>query len=160
MFFEVQGKIIFDPIDKTKKHELQSKWKKTAMITLECDIDAYYADFIKKRYNLILNPALRGPHVTVINDRVDTPELLQAYNEVKEKYNNTIVNFKYYTDVRSDGNHWWLPVQSEEIVKIRNEANLGKSFYSSHLSIGRADHPLMKPHSEYILDLIRKGLIT
>ncbi len=159
MFFETEGIIIFDPIDKTKKHQAQSSWKKTAMIVLDCDIYSYYSWFINRRYNIILNPPLRGSHVTVINDRIDTEELIESYLKTKEKYDQTLVKFRYYPDVRSDGVHWWLPVQSDQMLAIREEAKLGKSFYSPHLSIGRADHPIMKPHSEYILDLIRKGLI-
>lgn len=160
MFLKSFGKIEFDPIDKTKKHVNQSSWKKTAIIQLDCDISDYYSWFIKKRYNLVLNKTLRGPHFTVINDRVDSDELVDRYIECRDKWNNKEVEFEYSVDFRSDGVHWWLPVQSEQAQQIRDEATLGEPFFGFHLTIGNAVQPLMEKHSEYILDLIRKGRIS
>jgi len=160
MYFETEGIIIFDPEDVTKKHKLQSSWKKTAMIILDCDISQYYSWFLKKRYNIILNPSLRGPHVTIINDKIDTNEKKKLYENIKNKYHGTKIKFKYNSDIRSDGNHWWLPIESNQGLLIREEGRLGKPFIGFHLSIGRADHPLMISHSHYILQLIKKGLIT
>jgi hypothetical protein len=42
--------------------------EKMAMILLDGDVTEYYAWFIQKRYNLILNKPLRGAHISFIND--------------------------------------------------------------------------------------------
>ena len=62
------GKIEFEPEDKTKKHQGQSSWKKIAMVLLDGDICEYYAWFIMRRYNLVLNKPIRGAHISFIND--------------------------------------------------------------------------------------------
>ena len=49
---ELIGKIEFDPVNVTKKHNKQASWKKTAMIKFDCDIWEYYSWFLKKRFNL------------------------------------------------------------------------------------------------------------
>ena len=62
------GRIEFEPENVTKKQNLQASWKHVAMVLFDGDITDYYAWFIKKRYNLILNKPLRGGHVSFIND--------------------------------------------------------------------------------------------
>ena len=67
-----EGTIVFDPIDRTAKHKKQSGWKKVAMVVIdgeiakdkriEGDTSEYYAWFLKKRYNIMLNSPLRGTH--------------------------------------------------------------------------------------------------
>ena len=76
--FEIKGKIVFDPINVTKKHNDQSTWKKVAIVKFDCDIYAYYSWFLQKRFNLFLNKPLRGTHLTFINDIVDDDVYLKA----------------------------------------------------------------------------------
>ena len=45
---QVTGKILFDPKDRTKKHNSQSEWKRMAMVTFGDDMTEYYSWFIKK----------------------------------------------------------------------------------------------------------------
>ena len=35
---KIKAKIVFDPVDKTKKHKSQSTWKRMAMIMIEDEI--------------------------------------------------------------------------------------------------------------------------
>ena len=53
-YIKTHGKIIFDPLDLTKKHKNQSDWKRMSIISINDDACDYYAWFIKKRYNLVL----------------------------------------------------------------------------------------------------------
>jgi len=59
--FEIIGKIEFDPVNVTKKHDKQSSWKKVAMVRFQNNDDtyAYYSWFLKKRFNLVLNKPIR-----------------------------------------------------------------------------------------------------
>jgi len=68
---EYSGKILFEPENKTKKHLAQASWKKVAMVMFEGDIAEYYAWFLKRRFNIELNPPQRGAHITFINDSID-----------------------------------------------------------------------------------------
>ena len=54
MIKSFKAKIVFDPIDKTKKHKDQSSWKNVAICKTYDDIDLYYSWFIFKRFNLIV----------------------------------------------------------------------------------------------------------
>ncbi len=147
--FTVKGKIVFDPIDRTKKHIAQSSWKKSAIIMLECDTSDYYSWFIRKRFGLLLNRPLRGTHFTVINDKVITEEGIKYYEEAKEKWDGKMVELTYKPDYRTDDKHYWFRVYSEESIKIRNEAGLGKPHFGFHLTVGLVDEKRIK-ESEYI----------
>lgn len=152
--FKLSGKITFDPVDLTKKHVKQSAWKKTAVVLIDNkDFYKYYSWFVKKRYNLELQPPQRGLHFTIINDKVPN----EKYQQAKKLYNGTVVDFEYAVDPRSDGNHWWLGVRSEDAENIRIASGLEpKPFWGFHLTIGRADGELRLQHSNYILNLIKK----
>jgi hypothetical protein len=179
----IEGRIYFDPNDVTKKHESQSTWKKMALISIKGDLSKYYAWFIKKRFNLDLTDPLRGAHISFINDRAT--DMNGKWEEVKKKYHKKKI--KIVLDIRphatksnsynQDGGHWWLIVPHDErgeLQSIRNELGLDKPFFGMHMTIGkavdkRADVKLDSQgtnakkmnvaHSDYILDLIDKGLI-
>jgi hypothetical protein len=154
------GKISFDPVHYTKKHNAQGSWKKTAMITVNDDMAAYYSWYVQRRYGLKLNPPLRGTHVTFINDRITSPYLLDKYEMCKDKYEGKIIEFTYDTDVRTNAEHWWLKVNSNDMLYIRDEIGIGKPFFGLHLTIGIVpkDDIVRKKHSEYIHGLIREGM--
>ena len=107
MVFKVRGILDFSPEDKTKKHASQASWKKVAMIRTNCELDRYYAWFLKKRFNLELVRNLRGTHVTFINDRMDA----QTFNQFTDLFDGKEIDFYVETEPRSNGEHWWLRVQ-------------------------------------------------
>lgn len=164
------GKIGFEPENKTNKHNNQSSWKKIAMVFIDGDVTDYYAWFIKKRYNLILNKPLRGAHVSFINDSMkdltkngqksfDEVEVL--WETVKQKWNNKEIPIVLDLNVKTNDEHWWLNIPHDErglLQSIRDELGLGKPFYGMHMSIGYANDKNIE-HSKYIHDLIKKGFI-
>jgi len=100
----VSGYIYFDPEDVTNKHERQAKWKKMAMVMIDkphninSGWSKYYAWFFKKK-GLILNPPLRGAHVTFIDDAFklikgeDNRAKAKLWERIKRKYNGKKVSF-------------------------------------------------------------------
>jgi hypothetical protein len=161
--FESYGTIIFDPDNKTKKHDRQSSWKKVALVELDSDIPLknnevysdlsdYYAWFIKRRFNLKLNKPLRGSHITIINDRIgDHNSSLESYEQTKELFNNKRIDFSYNVTPRTDGKHWWLRVFIPQAEAIRTVAGFKEiPYFGFHLTLGEATH-LNLEHSEYIL---------
>jgi hypothetical protein len=147
--FQIRGKIVFDPINVTKKHNSQSTWKKVAIVKFDCDIYSYYSWFLQKRFNLNLNKPLRGTHLTFINDIVDDDIYLQARDmfdgkEIVVEYDPTIIR-------SNKVGHWWLRAQSDDAQNIRNVMGLGNPYFGYHITIGLATH-LQLEHSKYITE--------
>jgi hypothetical protein len=164
------GKIVFDPEERTRKHQLQSSWKKIAMIVFDGDITDYYAWYVNKRYNLELNKPLRGAHISFVNDSIrDINGGLESvshretmWNDVKRKWNGKYIDVILDVSARTDSKHWWLNVPIEcqdELMSIRGECGLGKPYWSLHMSIGYANERNID-HSDYIHRMIKLGLIT
>lgn len=166
----LKGKILFDPVNKTKKHDKQSSWKKIVLIEFESEfynngICDYYAWFIKKRYSINLNSPLRKAHVSLINDSIkDIGDDIDKWDEFKRKYNNKEIEIRLNNDPRTDSNdsnstgHWWLRICKEsekKLISIRNEIGLGKPFYPFHMTIGHANEKNIE-QSKYIHRLIKK----
>lgn len=161
-----KGKIVFDPKDWTAKHKKQTSWKKIAMVMFDGDICDYYAWFIKKRYGIILNTPLRGPHISFINDHIrdlnggfynpkncgTEKERHHMWEQLKKKYHNTEIDIVVSSNIETNGEHWWLRIEHEhreELYNIRSQVglpkpNLGKNKDGTlrplgiHLSIGYA----------------------
>ncbi len=166
----VTGRIVFEPDNFTKKHNLQASWKHIGMVLFDGDITEYYAWFIKKRYNLILNKPLRGGHVSFINDSFNDmslngvrsmEEVKTLWGQVKKKWDGREIEIVLDVEPRTDDLHWWLPVSHEhrdELYGVRTELGLGKPFWGLHMTIGYANEKWL-PHSKYIHRLIKNKLI-
>ena len=122
-YITYKGIIHFDPVNKTKKHESQANWKRMAMVIFDGEISEYYAWFLKKRYNLVLNKPLRGSHISFINDSINDickglkcseNEAIQAWDNLREKWDGKEIEIVLDLDMRSDITHWWLIVSQEE----------------------------------------------
>ncbi len=149
---ELIGKIEFDPINVTKKHNKQASWKKTAMVKFDCDIWEYYSWFLKKRFNLYLNKPLRGTHLTIINDKFD-PETEYLYDQGRQLFHGKEIRIQYDpTLIRAnDKGHWWINADSDDAKNIRSVMGLTPDpYFGFHITIGLATH-LQLDHSKYIL---------
>ena len=164
------GTISFQIEDKTKKHLNQASWKKIAMVLIDGDICEYYAWFIQRRYNLVLNKPLRGAHVSFINDsmrdltqngKMSEADAITKWEEVKKKWNGKKIDIVLDLDPKTDDRTWWLNIPHDEregLQAIRSELGLGKPFFGMHMSIGYANEKNIE-HSVYIHELIKKGFI-
>lgn len=150
---QIVGKIDFLPTNKTKKHNFQHSWKKTAMIKTNCDLEHYYSWFIKKRYNLTLNQTIRGSHVSFINDKFEDRNRWNDYSKIFHEKN---ITFYYDPSPVSNGKHWWLRVFSPDANSIRQVIGLNpQPYYPFHLSIGYANEKNID-HSNYILRQMKR----
>lgn len=147
--FEIKGKIVFSPINVTKKHDSQAVWKKVAIVKFDCDIYAYYSWFLQKRFNLFLNKPLRGTHLTFINDIIDD----DVYLQVKDLFDGKEVTIDYDPSLirSSKRGHWWLKANSLDCQNIRTAMGLGEPYFGYHITVGLATH-LQLEHSKYITD--------
>jgi hypothetical protein len=157
----VEGKIMFDVSDETTKHKNQSSWKRIAMVFIQGDLCPYYAWFIERRFNLVLNKPLRGAHISFINDSIkeisnngqlSNAEVNKLWGEVKKRWDSKKITISLDVDPETDGKHWWLRVSHNErelLHGIRAELGLGRPFFGLHMTIGYANE-LNENHSEYI----------
>lgn len=155
----LEGKIIFDPMDRTNKHMKQSSWKRIAMVKLDGDICDLYTWFIERRYNLKLNKPLRGAHISFINDSI---KKLGDYDDkwryLKEKWDGKTISITLSVDPNiGPTGHWWLTIPEEyrkELHSIRKEVGLGRPYYGLHMSIGYSNEKNIE-QSKYIDRLIK-----
>jgi hypothetical protein len=164
------GKIVFEPVNYTKKHNMQASWKRIAMVFFDGDVTEYYAWFLKKRYNLELNKPLRGPHISFINDslrdmsnngQISLDEVDKRWNLAKNKWDGKKIPIMLGLEPRTNDKHWWLNIPYEYRDKlniIRNDVGLGKPNFGFHMSLGYANDKNIQ-HSKYIHTLIKTGLI-
>ena len=153
---KVGGILDFNPTDRTKKHISQSAWKRVALIKTKCELDNYYAWFLKKRFNLELSKNLRGSHVTIINDKIR----YQDFERGSEVFHRKPIDFFYNPkDIRSNGKHWWISVSCPDAESIRESMGLDKiQYFGFHLTIGYANEK-NEAHSQYILNqILRFGI--
>ena len=164
------GKIAFEIENKTKKHTNQASWKKMGMVFMDGDITDYYAWFINRRYNLILNKPLRGAHVSFINDSIKDmslngqrtiQEVDDLWETVKTKWGGQEIPIVIDLNPQSDLIHWWFNIPHDKRILlqgIRTELGLGKPFWGMHMSIGYANSK-NEEHSKYIAEGIKEGFI-
>lgn len=156
MVTQLTGKLDFFPDVITKKHDKQASWKRVAMIRTSCDVDDYYAWFLKKRFNLTLNPSIRGAHVTIINDKMD----FDMFEEAAGIFHGKDIDFYVELEPRSNGEHWWLRVHCPDGENIRQALGLSPQPYSPfHLTLGYANERNIA-HSEYILEQCKRFELT
>jgi hypothetical protein len=141
-----------------------------AMVFMDGDITDYYAWFINKRYNLVLNKPLRGAHISFIHDSMKdlsvngtktTEQIEETWEAVKTKWDNQIIPITIDLNPRTDDRTWWFNIPHEErtlLQGIREELGLGRPFWGMHMSIGYANEKNID-HSVYIHTLIKKGFI-
>jgi len=165
------GKIGFEPENKTKKHNAQSLWKRMALVYLQGEITEYYAWFINRRYNLVLNKPLRGAHISFINDSLrdlslngtrTIEEIDMVWDQCKKRWDGKEIPVVLDLSPRSDSTHWWLNIPNDErqlLQEIRTEIGLGRPYFGMHMSIGYARPGIYEEHSKYIHNCIKSGLI-
>lgn len=153
----IKGKIVFDPDNVTRKHSRQADWKRVAMVKFDGDMAEYYAWFIGRRYGLTLNRPLRGAHVTFVNDSIkEIKGGERKWEEVRAKWDGKEIDVIINTDVRTNGEHWWMKAdQTPEFWQIREELGLGRPFWGLHMTIGYSNSKNIE-HSEYIHKLVKK----
>lgn len=151
--FEIKGKIEFDPINVSRKHNAQSSWKRTAMVRFDCEMFLYYAWFLERRFGLKLNQPLRGTHITIISDIIDD----NIYRQARDIFNKSEIKIQYDpTIIRSNGTHWWMKAHCDDGRNIRSAMGLTPDpYFGFHLTIGLANERNLD-HSKYIIDVCKK----
>lgn len=123
------GKVVYSP---SVKDKCDPTW-----VILQCDKDIinYYKWFLTKK-GVKLDALLWGSHISVIRggsyDKIDT-------NYIKHwKYNDGLDIKFNYGDLVTNGTHWWLEVQSDELEEMRKNLGLQPHpDFGFHITIGK-----------------------
>lgn len=77
----------------------------------------------------ICNPIAKC-HISIV--RGEAPKISGLWDALVGRK----VSFRYSPEVRTNGKHWWLPIECPEIESIRAELGLPTSKVPLHLTIG------------------------
>lgn len=127
----------YDPLPKKGKPDKMFKpWWMIGVTS--CDVAEYYSWFLRKRTGIVLMQPAWGAHISVV--RGEVPERQDLW----KKYHGATVTANIDPDIKTNGKHWWLRVECEDMKDIREELGLyrhGALRYESghigiHLTIG------------------------
>ena len=110
----------------------------------------------RKHFGLKLQLPAWGTHISVVRGE---PIDKKKWEHYKELYNNKLVEFEYDISPRTSGKHWWLRVNCQELLDLRELMGYKRDpKYTLHFTLG-SPHPLFEEKSEYLHSLYLKGFI-
>lgn len=163
---DIRGRILFEPENKTKKHESQATWKRMAMVMIDGDISAYYSWFLWKRYAIKLNPPLRGSHVSFINDSIQDMqrglnktliETEKIWTQTKAKWDGKELELTLSIIPHYGAQHWWLILPHDKrsgLHDIRAELGLKPPYFGLHMTLGYVNEKYVE-HNKYIQEILK-----
>lgn len=116
-----------------------------AQVYMECvdkQIAAYYRSLVPRYINL--NPPRYAPHITIVRNEPLKDVTNWAY------YNDQEFEFTYSGSIEHNDTYWWLPVECNIAIEIRNSLKLAEKPHwknGFHLTIGNTKsttHPLKR----------------
>ncbi|GIP48772.1 MULTISPECIES: hypothetical protein [Paenibacillus] len=106
----------------------------------ECpkDIMNYYGHWVYRTHHMKLNKPKFGSHISIIRgEDVDPERKIRFWG----KYAHQPLTFAYSNEMGHNAEHYWLPVCSREMERLRTELGLPKDPpFGFHLTLGRIPH--------------------
>lgn len=134
MFVKSVGKLRYSPQLLGADSVSESWW---LVVDCDPDIGAYYRALYRLQHHdcrKLLRPAWRE-HISVI--RNEEPPEDRKY--LWKKYDGQQVEFTFRQGVRTEGFYFWLDVDCDEVLNIREELGLPRDpEFPLHLTIGNA----------------------
>jgi hypothetical protein len=109
------------------------------MTLLTCEeLGRYYLEQCRYAYRFsslrILRPAW-GSHITIV--RGEEPPDRALWQRIREKVETKELVFSYCPIIRTNGKHFWLDVELDEALDLRERLGLPRSpAYPLHLTVG------------------------
>lgn len=155
----LEGQLIFDPPNVSRKHSRQGAWKAVAVLAFPGEDALYYSWFIRRRYGLPLVKPLRGSHVTFVNDK-SSHMAHYAWDRVRASHGGRRARVTLSLDPRSNGAHWWLPAtDATELMDVRTALGLRRvPHWPMHMTIGLANERNAQ-YSEHLRAGLACGLV-
>jgi len=150
------GKIIFDPqpIKDSTNSMFKPFW---IIVTIDDDLREYYSWFLKRRYRITVQRPAWGAHISVVRGEITTQENWEYWKNI---YNNKNIEFEHELIPKTNGGHWWLKINCEELFELRTNMEYKKDpHWSFHLTLGMSV-PQHQERTLYIMRLYEKGLLN
>lgn len=130
--FQVEGVLKYNPLrQKLKKTRTHDEF--FLILDIPKNVGLYYRYWVKKEFNIFLNPPAYGEHITVLDGRnpVGT-EYLEHWN----KYEGERVTINYTNYIYQQWKFCCLPVESVKLNAIRSELGFNHN-PNLHITFGR-----------------------
>ena len=105
-----------------------------AIVEVDQGIANYYRSLIPKYH--YVQPQMYAAHITIVRTGKETPKNMASWG----KYEGEEIPFVYENQIHTDGNYWYLNVQSDRIGDIREELGLPRFRFGDrnyyHITIG------------------------
>lgn len=104
------------------------------IVKVDEEVCQYYRKLIHYYYrSLRLNPSKHGAHITVIAGKYEKPQNECLWN----KYQGRKVEFRYFPEIQTNGEYFWMTVECPQIEDIRSELGLPpRIVHPWHLTVG------------------------
>lgn len=139
---EIPSILKYDPIPLSGNVEKMFKpWWCIALI--EGEVSEYYSWFVLKRTGIRIQRPAWGSHVSIC--RGEEP----VNKDFWKRHDGETLIMRYDPDVRTNGNHWWMRIECEGMLDIREELGLPRhGRFNLHMTLGMPI-PLHKETSDY-----------
>lgn len=138
---ELTVKIKYDPKVLNATDAMFKKWWMIA--TVDGDFTEYYAWHVNKRTGLLFQKPAWGAHISVIRGE-------EPLNNKWMLHDGKEIVVQYDPDLRTNGEHWWANVKSEQLLDIREELGLTRiGEFGLHMTIGRPTHKCLETSHYY-----------
>lgn len=125
------GRLIYDP-DMFKVATKPAPW--WLIVETDKGIVDYYNYMIQKRCGIKMLKPSWGSHISVVRGE----KISQDYKHLWKAHNGKKIQFKYSNHVRFNHEYWWVDVQSEELLDMREALGLRrKPIFSFHITVGK-----------------------
>lgn len=102
------------------------------LLQVDDEIARYYAASIKQRFLIDLHHKSKwGAHVSIIRGEPLPDGSKWGHDEGRE------IEIQYTHQIYTNGEHWWLNVECDELAEVRAQYGLPSDKRFFHLTIGR-----------------------
>lgn len=131
MEFTSWGKLVYDP-EYFKNASKPAPW--WLIVETDKGIVDYYNYLISKRIGIKLLKPSWGSHISVIRgERIN-----DDFKHLWKQYDGIKLNFKYTNKIDFNEDYWWVNVECDELMKIREELGLSRRpFFGFHITVGK-----------------------
>jgi hypothetical protein len=153
---EYSGKIVFDPIAINDPHlKMFKPWWIIVSLGEENQFAEYYAWFYEKQHGIKLQRPAFGAHISVVRGEETEKE---NWENFKKSYNNKDITFTYNVSPRTNGQHVWLRVISEELKNLREQMGYSRDGkWGLHLTLGMPT-PLYLERNYFVWRMYQKNI--
>lgn len=104
-------------------------------VIASCDneIANYYRWHIERRFGITLLKPAFDAHVSIVIG--EQPTNIELWG----KHQNLEIDFSYTNKIYTNGEFWWLNVQSPAMLELRDQLGLPEKTHNLHLTIGRVN---------------------